>query len=235
MSGQSRAQDALALSRTQRSHLLFVLSGAVAGQEATFLEWYRGPFRRTLLSSADVLNVQQCEQHEVDISQGAYTPFPLRYLAICELSLDGAQQAEAHIEQINTLHRQQPACHGLATWLYYPIGERVGRSPGQLPSMLTLAFANGLAGREGEFREWYVTRHIRHALNIPALVSGQCFQRTQFQLTGALPAAYDIIAIYEQNGTPESIIESLASMPKGTLDFPSADWSRFTEWVYRLV
>lgn len=235
MSGQSRAQDSLALSRTQRSHLLFVLSGAVAGYEAAFLEWYRGAFRLALLSSADVLAVQQCEQHEVDISQGVYTPFPLRYLAICELSLDGAQHAERHIERINSLHRQQPACQDPATWLYYPIGERVGRSPAQLPSMLTLAFANGLSGREAEFREWYVTRHIRHALNIPALVSGQCFQRTQFQLTGALPAAYDIIAMYEQEGTPESIIKSLTSVPKGTLDFPSADWSRFTEWVYRPV
>jgi hypothetical protein len=235
MPGHHRAPDSLALSRTQRSHLLFILSGAVAGQEAKFVEWYRGPFRRAMLDSAGVLALQLCEQHEVDISQGVYTPFALRYLAICELSLDGAQEGAGVIERINSLHRQQVACADPATWLYYPVSERVGRSPTQLPSLLTLAFANGLPGREAEFREWYVTRHIRHALNIPALVSGQCFQRTEFQQAGALPAAYDIIAMYEQEGTADSIMESLASLPKGALDFPAADWSRFTEWVYRPV
>jgi hypothetical protein len=49
-----------------------------------------------------------------------------------------------------------------------------------------------------------------------------------------MEANYDTIALYEVEGTPESIIEANASLPKGTLDFPSLDISRprFFEWVY---
>lgn len=101
--------------------------------------------------------------------------------------------------------------------------------------MLTLAFANGTPGQETEFREWYATRHIRHALNIPALVSGQCFERTQFQMPGAMNACFATIAVYEQEGSPESIIASFLSLPEGTLRFPMLDRSpgRFAEWSYR--
>jgi hypothetical protein len=235
MSGELPTPNPLALSRTQRSHLLLVLSGATHGHEAAFLEWYRGTFRRVVAGRPGVLHVQQYEQHEFDITQGRFAPFPLRYLAICELALDGAQQAEDLMERVDSLHRNEPSCEAPALWVYYPISEKVGRAPAQSPSMLTLAFANGLPGRELEFREWYVTRHIRHALNVSALVSGQCFERTLFQRVGALSADFTMLALYEQEGTPESIIESFAAIPAGTLDFPAMDLSRFAEWVYRPV
>jgi hypothetical protein len=96
-----------------------------------------------------------------------------------------------------------------------------------------MAFTNAVDGQENEFREWYVTRHIRDALHVPVLVSGQCFERTQFQRPGALEASFSIIAVYEQEGTPEAIIESIAALPPGTLDFPALHPKHFAEWVYR--
>lgn len=90
-------------------------------------------------------------------------------------------------------------------------------------------------GRTTAFLEWYATRHIRHALNILALVSGQCFERTLFQMPGALEAKFQTIAIYEQAGTPEDILESFASIPSSTFDFPALDTTRFSDWVYRPI
>jgi hypothetical protein len=94
-------------------------------------------------------------------------------------------------------------------------------------------FANAVPGQEAEFSEWYATRHIRHALNLPALVSGQCLQRALFQSPGALAADYATIAVYEQEGSAEQLMKSFSSVPPGTLDFPAMDLTRFAEWVYR--
>jgi hypothetical protein len=226
-----------ALSGQQRSHVLLVLSHPEAGRESAFLHWYRGACRKVVAEHANVLSARHYEQHEVDISQGRFAPLPFRYLALYELSLDGAHEASNLIERVETLHRQQDAAGPPATWLYYPVSEKVGRSPAALPSMLTLAFANAVPGEEAAFREWYATRHIRHALNIPALTSGQCFARTLFQRPGALQPRFSMIALYEQEDTPEAIVSSLTSLPSGTLDFPMLDQdpARFAEWVYRPV
>jgi hypothetical protein len=70
-------------------------------------------------------------------------------------------------------------------------------------------------------------------LNIPALVSGQCLERTQFQSPGALAADYSMIAVYEQEGTAEEMMRSFGALPPGTLGFPAMDLTRFAEWVYR--
>lgn len=226
-------ESALLLSHQQRSHTLLVLSHPKDGQQSAFLSWYQGPFRTDCLRLPGILSAQHYEPHEVDITRGRYPPLPFRYLALCQISVDGAQAAEAIIEGIERLHRQAGTAEAPATWLYYPASEKVGRVPSGSPSMLTLAFANPAAGQEAEFREWYATRHIRHALNITALVSGQCFLRTQFQRPGALEALFHTIAVYEQEGPPESIIASFASLPEGTFHFPSLDTVRFAEWVYR--
>lgn len=233
LAGGWKKTSAFDLMKEQRSHVLFVLSNAKADQEGTFVEWFQGRYLREISDVASVLNVQHYKQHEVDITQGRYGRAPLEYLGLYELALDGAREANALIELIATLHRNEAAAEDPATWLYYPISEKVGRAPRVFPSMLTLAFANGVAGREAEFREWYATRHIRHALNISALVSGQCFERTEFQRPGALEAIYSMIAVYEQEGTPEAIIESFATLPPGTFDFPAMDLKRFAECVYR--
>jgi hypothetical protein len=225
----------LEFTKQQRSHVLFVLSDAKPGYESAYLNWHQAVYREKAFRMACILGVQHYERHEVDITQGQYPPLPFRYLSLCELSVDGAEVTEAIIDHIFAAHRQEASAQSPATWLYYPASEKVGRAPAKLPSLLTIAFANATPGHEAEFREWYATRHIRHALNIPALVSGQCFERTQFQKPGALPARFSTIAVYEQEGTPESIIRSLASLPESTVHFPMLDLSRFAESVYRPV
>jgi hypothetical protein len=227
----------LELIKRQRSHILFALSEAKEGKEDAFLTWYCNAYRKAVRDTVGVLAAQHYDQHEVDITQGHHAPLPFRYLGIHEISVDGAEAASDFIELVTTLHRQQPAAQPPATWLYYPVSEKVGRAPAQQPSLLTLAFANPVEGQDAEFREWYATRHIRHAMNVPALVSGQCFGRTLFQRPGALEAKFQIIALYEQEGTPESILESFASLPAGTLDFPALNVARgrFAEAVYRPI
>jgi hypothetical protein len=224
---------ALELLTQQRSHVLLVFSNPRAESERIFRSWYLGPFQQQMLALTAVLSGQQYEPHEVDVSRGKYPGLPFRYLGVYDLSVDGAQAALGVIERIRELHGRQRSAAAPATWLYYPVSERVGRSPAARPSLLTLAFANAVPGQEAEFHEWYVTRHIRHALHIPALVSGQCLERAQFQSPGALTAGYSMIAIYEQEGTPEEMMRSFHSLPPGTLDFPAMDLTRFAEWVYR--
>jgi hypothetical protein len=237
--GNDQRELSMALLRQQRSHVLFVLSNAKPGSESAFLDWYRGRYRDDLIDAPGLLKAQHYEQHEVDITLGRYGQrVPFRYLGIYELSVDGAEAASSLIDRITGLHQEQVSAEAPATWLYYPASEKVGRSPPPIgPSMLVIAFANGIPGQESEFREWYATRHIRHALNISVLVSGQCFQRTHFQQPGAMECLFDAIAAYEQVGTAEAFIESHASLPRGTMPFPMLDLSgsRFSEWLYRPV
>jgi hypothetical protein len=223
---------ALKLLAKQRSHVLFVLSNPKVGCESSFREWYRGAYARHVREDPSVLNAQHYEQHEVDVTRGKYPRLPFHYLGVYALALDGAEQAEAVIERIAALHGQQPSAEKAATWLYYAASERVGRTPTVQPCALTIAFANGVSGQESEFREWYATRHIRHAMNIPALVSGQCFERTHFQRSGAMPATFATISVYEQEDTVEAVLAGLVALPPGTLPFPMLDVSRFTECAY---
>jgi hypothetical protein len=226
-------QSSLELSRRQRSHVLVVLSNPTAGSDQIFRSWYLGLYQQSVLALTAVLGGQQYEPDELDVSRGKYPGLPFRYLALYDLSVDGAQAALDVIEHIRDLHGREESAAAPATWLYYPVSERVGRAPVLRPSLLTLAFANAVPGQEADFHEWYVTRHIRHALNIPALVSGQCLERTEFQSPGALAADYSMIAVYEQEGTAEEMMSSFNSLPPGTLDFPAMDLTRFAEWVYR--
>jgi hypothetical protein len=225
--------SSLELLEEQRSHVLVVLSNPKEGSEHIFRAWYLGPYQQEILALGPVLSGQQYEPHELDVSRGRYPGLPFEYLALYDLSVDGAQAALGVIEHIRRLHERERSAAAPATWLYYPLSERVGRAAAGLTSLLTLAFANAVPGQEAEFREWYATRHIRHALNIPALVSGQCFERTQFQSPGALAAGYSMIAVYQQAGSPEEMMSSFDALPPGTLDFPAMDLTRFAEWVYR--
>jgi len=219
----------------QRTHVLIVLSHPVAGKEGAFTDWYQGVYRDSVLGSRVVLSLQHYERHEFDLSQGEYSPLPFDYLGLCEICVDGASAAEDLIDRVTALHGESGQATAPATWLYYPVSEKAGRAPNVMPSLLTLAFANALPGREDEFREWYATRHIRHALQVPALVSGQCLQRTLFQKPGSLASNYSTVAVYEQEGSPESIVESFKAIPASMFDFPALDASRanFSEWVYR--
>ena len=223
----------LELLRDQRSHVLLILSNPKVNSDRIFRSWYLGSYQQEVLALTSVLSGQQYEPHEVDVSRGRYPGLPFRYLGLYDLSVDGARAALEVIERIRELHGRERSAAAPATWLYYPVSERVGRAPAARPSLLTLAFANAVPGQEAEFREWYVTRHIRHALNIPALVSGQCLERSELQSPGALAADYSMIAVYEQEGTAEEMMRSFNSLPPGTLDFPAMDLTRFAEWVYR--
>jgi hypothetical protein len=225
----------LEFAKKQRSHVLFVMSDATADQDADFLRWYRLSCRDAVSAIQNVISARHYQQHELDVTLGLHARLPYRYLGIYEISVDGAPAAASIIEQIERLYRAQPAARAPATWLYYPVSEKVGRPPEAMPSMLTLAFANAIPGQEAEFREWYATRHTRHALNVPALVSGQCFERTLFQSAGALEARFAMIAVYEQEGSAESMIASFNSLPASTFHFPAMDLSRFAESVYRPV
>jgi hypothetical protein len=221
----------------QSSHILLVMNNCLPGRQLSFIEWYQGAYRDRLGEATAVIRSQHYEQHEVDVTCGRHMMFPYRYLALYHLSIDGAEQAAGFIDSIHSRFRQCDAADAPATWLYYPVSEKVGRSPDQLPSLLTIAFANAVPGTEAEFFEWYSTRHIRHALNIPALVSGQCFDRTRFQRPGAADCSFSMIAIYEQEGSPQDIIESFATLPKETFHFPMLDKTRgrFAECVFRPI
>jgi hypothetical protein len=222
----------LELIQTQPSHLLLVLSNAAPEREHQAASWYRGDYLKGVAELPCVVSVEYFEQHDVDIGQGEYPRLPFRYLGLHMLSIDGGEESLPVIEHVTELHRRRRDVELPATWLYYPLSRRVGREPSASPSMLTVAFANPVAGQEHAFREWYATRHIRHALNIRALVSGQTFERAQFQHPGSMPADFHTIALYEQDRPPEEIIQAFASLPPETFAFPAMDESRFAEWSY---
>jgi hypothetical protein len=224
---------AIELLAEQRSLVLLVLSNSQPGADGAFRKWYLGIYQRAVLGYDGVLHGQQYEAHEVDVSGGKYPGLPYHYLGVYHLAVDGALSAKGILDRIGDLHHREPSAQPAATWLYYPASERVGRSPVSRPSLITAAFVNALPGREDEFREWYATRHIRHALQIPALVNGQCFARTEFQSPGAMDADFSMIALYEQEGSAEEMRKSFETLPAGALDFPAMDLKRFAEWVYR--
>ena len=221
------------ISPRPRSHVLLILSNSEIGKGAEFTEWATTDLRENIAKSDLVASINFLEKHEIDITEGAYQEIPYHFLFIVELCLDGAEEAKPLIRSIFNWYSQEPSARPPASWLYYPASEKVGRSPTHIRTMLTIAFANPLSGQESEFREWYATRHIRHALNVPQLVSGQYFESTQFQGTGGSSINYKMIAIYEQEGTPEEIIKSFSELPDDALDFPSLDLVNFAEWVYR--
>jgi hypothetical protein len=231
------SRSPLQLLATQPSHVLFVLSNAREARQPQFLEWYAGFLKGRMRDNEAVVRADHYEQHEVDVTGGRHMPFPYRYLGLYQLSIDGAEQVAEFVDSIHCVFRECEAAAAPATWLFYPISQKVGRAAQAASSMLTIAYANSIAGQEAEFREWYSTRHIRHALKIPALVSGQCFERAIFQRPGAAQCGYSIAAIYEQEGTPEQIIESFATLPPGALNFPMLDRTRgrFAECVYRPI
>ena len=220
----------LSAPRLQRSHILFVITGPRDGQLGDFQKWLKGTYCEAVSFDHRVLRSRFFAQHSIDITGGQWRHFRSPYLAVHELSLDGAEEAMTLVEMINQLHQSHAAP---ATWLYSPCCERVGEDAQLAQPMVVVAFATGLPGRQDEFREWYTTRHIRHALNIPCFANGQCFLRTQCQRPGSMKAEFDLIALYEIDDGPEAILESMDRLPKGLLAFPSLDTGRFEESVYQ--
>lgn len=227
------------LARQQRSHVLFVLSNAVPGQSGQFLDWYKSDSLQNTLSFNHVISAQHFERHEVDITMGHYPAPEYQYLGIYELSLDGAEEAQPVIDAIEAYYEQEASAEVPAAWLYYPISEKIGcANTGSDDSLIILAFASGISGHEAEFREWYSTRHIRHALYIPLILSAQCFERTNFQQGESSKSRYNVIAVYEQTGTPDEFVDYCKSLPTNVaekLQFPTMDATCFGESSYRPI
>lgn len=225
----------LSLLKKQRSHVLLVLSNALSGQKQKFTSWYKGDFLQSIIRSDHVLSAQHFQQCEIDITGGKWPAPDYQYLGVYELSLDGAEESIEFIDKIFDSYKEEESANVPATWLYYPISEKVGRSPTIRNPLLVLAFANSIPGSNNEFREWYSTRHIRHALNIPVFVSGQCFELTDFQHHGGVLSDYSTIAIYEQEGSPQDFIDSLELLSAEQIEqiqFPTLDAKNFGEAAY---
>ena len=234
--------SAIEVASKQPSHTLFVLSNGVSGCEGAFLKWYKQNYHQTIAEVEYVLSAQHFERHEIDIMNGAFPPPNYQYVGIYELCLDGAEQAQELISFIRDAHQQESSADTPATWLYYPVSEKVGR-PAQISNpMVTLAFANAIPNSEDEFREWYCTRHLRHALHIPVFVNGQCFGPTDFQDVGSMEPNASLIAFYEWEGGPQDYFDYLNSVSEEVgekltemLKFPTLDMARFGESVYRPI
>lgn len=226
------------LAKKQCSHLLIALSSPVGGHGKKFSDWYKDSLLKLVIKMDHVVSAQHFKRHEIDITMGNYPPPDFRYLGVYELSLDGAEEAEPVIKKIMNFHNDQDFSGPPVTWIYYPVSEKVGNLSCSSDSLLTVAFANGLAGAEKEFREWYCTRHIRHALYFPGIVSGQCFEVTGFQLTVESHQMYQMIALYEQEGTPQEFLKYCENIPDKVaelISFPTLDLSCFGESVYKPI
>lgn len=231
---EKHKETPLMMARKQRSHLLLVLSNALSNEDNAFLSWYETDYRQAIVDHDNVLSVQHFEKHEIDITAGHYPPPNYKYLGVYDLSLDGAEEANDLMNFIADAHCAGNRAETPAIWLYYPISERVGE-PFKIKSQkLILAFATAISGYEDKFREWYCSQHIRHALNIPVLVSGQCFEKTGFQCSKSIAAVSNLLALYEQDGSPQEFLKQVKSLPKKTLEFPPiVDDSCFSEGVYQ--
>jgi hypothetical protein len=227
---------ALRASRLQASHILLVHQNPIEGFEEQFENWFTGQHLYDASNLHHIFSARHYRQHEIDITCGRHAPMPYSYLGLYELALDGAEESLSVIDQLTTLHQRSNTSCGAAFWIYFPIGSKVGKNCPAAP-MLTVADANPVDGPEDEFREFYSTQHIRHALNIRALVSGQCFERSQFQHPGAEEVRFKVVALYEQVDGPEAIIAAFARLPKGTLDFPALNkmYGAFSECTYSLM
>ncbi len=233
--------NAEALAKQQRSHTLLVFCKAEDGKAEAFSNWFKMDCLRSVAGLSKVLSVRHYQEYPFNLS-GNYTPIGFDYLGIYQLHLDGAEDASELINQINTLYRNEPSAGDIATWLYYPVSEKVGCNKTTIsPSspVITIAFANAVKGCEAEFREWYTTEHLRHALIIPALISSQRFELTAIQTPGAMAADYQTIAIYEQDDSPENMVKGMGSIDPAKIPKvwwnPAGDVERFTEWAYQAL
>ena len=230
----SSLENPLTLLPKQRSHNLYLFCNAMPAQNEAFLEWFMTKQHKFAAGLDKVLSTHHYEIEDFCMVPELSKPCDYRYLAVYELSLDGAEEAADLIDQITALHKGQSSADKPAIWLYYPVSEKVGRCPVGEDQLMTLAFGNAVPGTEEEFREWYTTEHIRHALNVPTLVSGQRFELSRFQKSGGTEPSYESVAIYEQEGTVEALRAGLPSIDPETIP-PSAslDLSRFSEWTYK--
>lgn len=158
------------------------------------------------------------------------------YVNICDLALDGASEFQKLGEKIQLYANKCSVISKLQTWLYYPVSEKVGDLSNSNPPFVTLALANAVKGQGARFREWYSSQHIRHALNIPALLNGQRFERCEFQSRNDQRPEYESVAIYSQSCGPEQMLREAQSVDPSKLPWDvSGDLERFSEWTFEAV
>ena len=220
---------------TQPSHTLLVFSAAAQKREDEFRRWLTRRAFQPLRAGDKMLSVRHYALHPMKISE-AYKPLGFSYLSLCRLCLDGAHDAAGLISDLR-LRFEREACSGdIATWLFYPVGEKVGKSRDRDAPYITIAFSNPNPGCENEFREWYATQHIRHALMIPALLNGQVFEATQFQISSSSACDYTTMAIYEMGASPEALMESIPGIDAEKMAWsPAGDTEQFTECFFKLL
>ena len=233
--------NAEAMVKQQRSHTLLVFCKAVDGQAESFLNRFKQELLQGVLNIDKVIAGRHYQEHPLNLS-GDYKPIGYDCLGLYQLSLSCEKEASEVIHAINALYDSEPSAEAIATWLYYPVSEKVGCNPAiTSPSTeyITIAFANAVKGREAEFRQWYTTEHLRHALLVPALTSSQRFELASHQTPGAMASSYETIAIYEQDDTPENMLKGMATIDPAKV--PEVWWSlsgdleRFTEWAYQAL
>lgn len=230
-------QCPVALANQQRTHNLYIFSNAKSDKDEAFRVWYLEECLQAIFRLDGVLSCQLFERQDYDISDGISIDCDFDFVTVCELGLDGAEQAAPTMDNIVKLFRAGRLAQEPALWLFYPVSEKVGRPPDYSP-FISLAFAAPVKGLEAEFREWYSTGHIRHALNIPTYVSSQRFELTEFQQPGAAAASYESLAVYEQEGCIDDIVNGLGEAGLAGLGCltPSKnsamDLERFAEWVF---
>ena len=192
-------------------------------------------YQRSVLKLAGVLRGQQYEAHEVDISGGKYPGLPYQYFGYIRRLLSMARRAPARIlDRIKDLHAsraQRSTARGLALLPRQRTRRPVCGSATLAPHgrICKLPFPVGKTSSVSGMPRAIFVMHCR----FPALVSGQCFARTEFQSPGAMSADFSMIAVYEQEGSPEEMRRSFETLPAGALDFPAMDLKNFAEWVYR--
>lgn len=229
-----RENPSYRLLAAQASHVLFVLCNSRTGADEDVASWLGTLHSESISNATGIVLARHFRLHPIDITRGRRERLPFQFLSIYELSLDGAEQAASVIQDLNEACREGGVADEPAFWLTFPACEKIGRSNPHA-AMVTIAFANSVPGKEANFREFYTTRHIRHALNIPAFVSAQCFERSSFQAEGAMPAKFGMLTVYEQVGGPEDILNAFDTIPQETFFFPTLDTSRFSESVYERI
>jgi len=224
--------EAIAVLKDQRNLVIFVLSDAAPGKEKPFRDWFKGPFRSQIQKLPSVLRARVYEGDKVDITYGRFALPPKKFLAMIEISVGVPEESQTVLDQIASLHAGEGSATEPASWLYYPCSEKFGLERGDVPTTLTVHFANPVAGQEAEFREGFAVQLIRFAVYLPPLVSGQCFERTLFQKPGNLEPIYQTIGVYEQVGSSEDLVKSFKEPPSGLPKFDALDVTRFTESAY---
>lgn len=226
-------QYAVDLVRTsQPSFLLLVLGNAAAGKDADFVAWFKDSFTDRLQRLPAVWRARVYARDSVDVTWGRFPLVPMKYLSLVDLLGDGPEAAHSVIDFVQDIYAKEKSAADVATWLYYPVSERYGIARGNIPTAVMIHYTNPVAGKETEYAEWFNTRLLRHAAMFDPLVSGQRFERSLYQKPGALEPTYQTVALYDQAGSSERLIEAFKIPPPDLPDMVSLDTGRFTESAY---